>query len=71
MAVDLLLCHGQGVSTRLKPGEKRQFDCSGDKVRKGKPRANNTSQFDYTDVILIESDGKGCGQTVNASSVYK
>ncbi len=71
LAVDLLLCHGQGVSTRLKPGEKRQFDCSGDKVRKGKPRANNTSQFDYTDVILIESDGKGCGQTVNASSVYK
>ncbi len=71
LGIDLLLRHGQGVSTRLKPGEKKQFDCSGDKVRKGKLRANNTIQFDDTDVILIESDGKGCGQTVNASTVYK
>jgi|GEM_PF-2161675 len=71
LSVDLLLCHGQGVSTRLKPGEKREFNCSGDKVRKGKLRPNNTAQFDSTDVVLIESDGKGCGQTVKASSVYK
>jgi hypothetical protein len=71
LAIDLLLRHGQGVSTRLKPGEKKQFDCSGDRVRKGKPRANTTIQFDDTDVILIESDGKGCGETVKASSVYK
>ena len=71
LAIDILLRHGQGVSTRLKPGEKKQFDCSGDRVRKGKPRANNTIQFDDTDVILIESDGKACGQTVNASTVYK
>jgi len=71
LAIDLLLRHGQGVSTRLKPGEKKQFDCSGDRVRKGKPRANTTIQFDDTDVILIESDGKGCGETVKASAVYK
>ncbi len=71
LSVDLLLCHGQGVSTRLKPGEKREFNCSGDKVKKGKPRANNTTQFDATDVVLLTGDGSGCGNTVKASSVNK
>jgi hypothetical protein len=27
LGIDVLLCHGQGVSTRLKPGKKREFEC--------------------------------------------
>jgi hypothetical protein len=72
LGFDLLLCHGQGVSTRLKPGEKREFSCEeSSAVKKGKPRANNTLQFDATDVVLLSLDGKNCGRVVKASTVYK
>ncbi len=69
---DLLLCYGSGVSTRLKSGEKKEFECeTAGKVRKGKTRPNNNTQFDATDVVLLNLDGKNCGAVVNASSVYK
>ncbi len=72
LGIDVLLCHGQGVSTRLKPGEKKEFECEeGTTVKKGKPRQNNTSQFDATDVVILNLDGKNCGRVVNASTVYK
>ncbi len=72
LTFDLLLCHGSGVSTRLKPGEKKQFQCqTAGKVKKGKPRQNNSTQFDATDVVLLELDGTNCGAVVNASTVYK
>ncbi len=72
MAIDVLLCHGSGVSTRLKPGEKKMFECQeAASVKKGKPRQNNNSQFDATDVIILNLDGKNCGRVVNASTVYK
>ena len=71
LAIDLLLCHGSGVSTRLKPGEKKEFDCETTTVKKGKLRPNNNSQFDATNVVILNLDGKDCGRVVNASTVYK
>jgi hypothetical protein len=72
LGIDVLLCHGQGVSTRLKPGEKKQFECEeGTTVKQGKPRQNNTSQFDATNVVILKLDGQNCGRVVNASTVYK
>lgn len=72
LGIDVLLCHGQGVSTRLKPGEKKEFQCEeGASVKKGKPRQNNNLQFDATDVVILKLDGKDCGRVVNASTVYK
>lgn len=72
LGIDVLLCHGQGVSTRLKPGEKREFACEeGTTVKKGKPRQNNNLQFDATDVVILNLDGKNCGRVVKASTVYK
>lgn len=72
LGFDLLLRHGNGISTRLKPGEKKEFECeTPGRVRKGKLRQNNNTNFDDTDVILLELDGKNCGAVVNASTVYK
>jgi hypothetical protein len=71
LGFDLLLCHGSGVSTRLKPGEKKEFECETATVKKGKLRPNNTMQFDATDVVILNLDGKNCGRVVNASTVYK
>lgn len=71
LGFDLLLCHGSGVSTRLKPGEKKEFTCEEATVKKGKLRPNNTMQFDSTDVVILNLDGKNCGRVVNASTVYK
>ncbi|MDQ3111678.1 MAG: hypothetical protein M3R17_17450, partial [Bacteroidota bacterium] len=36
---DFLVCYGQGVSTTLKPGEKKEFSCDNGKSNKGKVRA--------------------------------
>jgi hypothetical protein len=68
---DLLLCHGSGAYTRLKPGEKKAFTCTGGKVYRGTPRPNNNVQFDATDNLLLDLNGKNCGTTVNASSVIR
>jgi len=65
----IYLCYGQGASSTIKPGEKMEFSCTSGKVYKGTPRANST-QHDKTDKVVLSLDGKGCGNTVNASSVY-
>ncbi|MEO5644611.1 MAG: hypothetical protein ABIQ40_15775 [Bacteroidia bacterium] len=70
-ATDLLLCYGQGAYTRLKPGEKQEFPCTSGKVYRGTPRVNNTMQFDQTTNVLLDLNGTGCGNSVNASSVVK
>ena len=67
--VEFLMCHGQGVSTFLKPGEKKEFSCSGGgKVYKGTKRPNNNTQLDKTDQLLLDLNGQNCGKTYNASS---
>lgn len=69
---DFLMCHGQGVSTFLKPGKKHEFSCSGGgKVYMGKRRQNNTVQLDRTEKLLLDLNGQNCGVTYNASSFLK
>lgn len=68
---NLYLCYGSGAYKALKPGEKATFTCNGGKVYRGTLRANNVSQYDRTDNVLIEGDGSGCGRTVNASTVVR
>ncbi|MDQ3110403.1 MAG: hypothetical protein M3R17_10965 [Bacteroidota bacterium] len=70
-ATDLLLCYGQGAYSTLKPGEKMEFSCTSGKVYRGTPRANNTTQFDQTTNVLLDLNGTGCGNIVNASTVVK
>mgnify|MGYP000917416446 CR=1 FL=1 len=67
---EFLMCHGQGVSTLLKPGEKKEFTCAGGgRVYKGKRRAgNNTTQWDSTGQLLLDLNGTNCGVTYNAST---
>lgn len=67
---EFLMCHGQGVSTLLKPGEKKEFSCAGGgKVYRGKRRAgNNTTQWDSTGQLLLDLNGNNCGVTYKASS---
>lgn len=66
---EFLMCHGQGVSTFLKPGEKKEFSCAGGgKVYRGKRRANNNVQLDKTDQLLLDLNGNNCGVTYKASS---
>lgn len=65
----IYLCYGQGAYSTIKPGEKMEFSCTSGKVYKGTPRANSP-QHDRTDKVVLSLDGKGCGNTINASSVY-
>jgi len=65
------LCYGQGAYYDLKPGQKKTFACSGGTVYRGTLRPNNSSQYDKTNNVLLELNGKDCGRTVNASSVIK
>ncbi|MCC6369609.1 MAG: hypothetical protein IT236_01250 [Bacteroidia bacterium] len=67
---EFLMCHGQGVSTLLKPGEKKEFSCAGGgRVYRGKRRpGNNTTQWDSTGQLLLDLNGNNCGMTYNASS---
>lgn len=65
------LCYGSGAYTDLKPGQKKTFACSGGTVYRGTLRPNNSSQYDKTNNVLLELNGKDCGRTVNASSVIK
>ncbi len=65
---EFLFCHGQGVSTFLKPGEKKEFSCSGGgKVYKGERIPNSTS-LKSTNILLLDLNGTNCGTTYNASS---
>ncbi len=65
---DLLMCHGQGVSTILKPGEKKEFSCvGGGKVYRGKRRPKNVQGLDRTDQVLLDLNGTNCGTTYKAS----
>jgi hypothetical protein len=65
---DLLMCYGQGVSTTLKPGEKKDFSCDNGKIFKGAVRPNST-QLDNTGKVLIDLNGTNCGITINASTL--
>ena len=67
---DYLMCHGQGVSTFLRPGQKMEFSCSGSgKVYKGERIPNNTTNLKRTNVLIIEFNGQNCGRTINVSSL--
>jgi ribosomal protein L44E len=66
---EVYLCHGQGVSTTMKPGEKKEFTCTGGKVYRGTPRPNS-SQHDSTKKLVLDLNGQGCGNTIKASSAY-
>ncbi|HTF04259.1 MAG TPA: hypothetical protein VK826_09535 [Bacteroidia bacterium] len=65
---DVLMCYGQGVSTVLKPGEKKEFSCDNGKIFKGKLRANS-DQLDSTGEVLLDLDGTGCGREIKASTL--
>lgn len=68
---ELYLCFGSGAYKALKPGEKATFSCNGGKVYRGTLRPNNNSQYDRTDNLLLDCNGSGCGNVVNASTVIK
>lgn len=65
---EVLMCYGQGVSTVLKPGEKKEFSCDNGKIYKGKHR-ENSEQLDSTGDVLLNLDGTNCGATINASTL--
>lgn len=65
---DVLMCYGQGVSTVLKPGEKKEFSCDNGKIFKGKLRANS-DQLDSTGEVLLDLNGTGCGREIKASTL--
>lgn len=65
---DFLMCYGQGVSTTLKPGEKKEFSCDNGKIYQGTVRANST-QLDNTGKVILDLNGTNCGVTVNASTL--
>lgn len=65
---DVLLCYGQGVSTVLKPGEKKEFSCDNGKIFKGTHRANS-DQLDSTGEVLLNLDGNNCGREIKASTL--
>ena len=65
---DVLMCYGQGVSTTLKPGEKKEFSCDNGKIFKGKVRANS-DQLDSTGEVLLDLDGTNCGREIKASTL--
>lgn len=65
---DVLMCYGQGVSTVLKPGEKKEFSCDNGKIFKGKHR-ENSDQLDSTGEVLLDLDGNHCGREIKASTL--
>lgn len=65
---DVLMCYGQGVSTVLKPGEKKEFSCDNGKIFKGKLRANS-DQLDSTGEVLLDLNGTNCGREIKASTL--
>lgn len=65
---DVLMCYGQGVSTTLKPGEKKEFSCDNGKIFRGAIRPNST-QLDNTGKVLLDLNGNNCGITINASTL--
>ncbi|MCB9195408.1 MAG: hypothetical protein H6598_04215 [Flavobacteriales bacterium] len=68
----LYLCYGSGAYHELKPGESKTFSCSGSgKVYRGTLRPNNSSQYDKTDNLLLDSNGQNCGAVIKASTVVK
>lgn len=68
--MELGLCHGQGVSTVLKPGEKKSFSCHGGKVYVG-IKDGNSVNLKRTDKLLLDLSGNNCGSNYNASSLLK
>jgi len=67
---EYLMCHGQGVSTFLKPGQKMEFSCSGSgKVFKGERIPNNNTNLKRTNILIIEFNGTNCGATLNVSNL--
>lgn len=65
---DVLMCYGQGVSTVLKPGEKKEFSCDNGKIFKGKLRANS-DQLESTGEVLLDLNGTNCGREIKASTL--
>jgi hypothetical protein len=48
---EFLFCHGQGVSTFLKPGAKYTFSCKSGKIYKGERIPNNSTNLKSTRVV--------------------
>ncbi len=67
---DFCLCHGQGVSTILKPGEKRDFGCNDGRVYLGE-KIPNQSNLKQTNKLLLDLQGTNCGAKLNASALLK
>lgn len=65
---DFCLCHGQGVSTVLKPGEKKEFGCRDGKVYLGEKVPNSTN-LKQTNKLLLDLNGTNCGAKINASTL--
>lgn len=67
---DLGICHGQGVSTILKPGERKDFSCNDGKIYKGEVVPNSVN-LKRTDKVLLDLNGTNCGAKINASTLLK
>jgi len=67
---DFCFCSGQGVSTILRPGEKREMSCNGGQVYLGEKVPNSTN-LKKTNILLIDLNGNNCGTTVMASSLIR
>lgn len=65
---DFCICHGQGVSTVLKPGEKKDFGCKDGKVYLGEKVPNSTN-LKQTNKLLLDLNGTNCGAKINASTL--
>jgi hypothetical protein len=65
---EVLMCYGSGVSTVLKPGEKKEFSCDNGKIYKGKHR-ENSEQLESTGDVLLNLDGNNCGTEIKASTL--
>lgn len=65
---DFCLYHGQGVSTVLKPGEKKDFGCKDGKVYLGEKVPNSTN-LKQTNKLLLDLNGTNCGAIINASTL--
>lgn len=65
---DFCLCHGQGVSTVLKPGEQKDFGCKDGKVYLGEKVPNSTN-LKQTNKLLLDLNGSNCGAKINASTL--
>jgi hypothetical protein len=68
--MDIGCCHGQGVSTIIKPGEKKKFGCHSGKVYLGE-KVPNSVNLKRTDKLLLDLHGSNCGSVVSVSSVLR